>query len=90
MPRGESNEGVRCGGRGFADLSPCVSGRQWIERDLRCVFRPLSSRRYTSGFDQSLSEIPWDGNSRYPHSRGCYGFEPEVSPPVPIPLVGVR
>src|SRR5512146_1227557 len=31
----------------------------------------------------SLSEIRWDGNLRYPFTKGCYGFEHKVSPPTP-------
>jgi hypothetical protein len=30
----------------------------------------------------SLSEIRWDGDPRYPFTKGYYGFEPKVFPPI--------
>jgi hypothetical protein len=80
----------RCGGRGFADLSPCVSAANGLSGILRVHWNRRTSATYTqTRFDRSLSDIPWDGDGRYPHSMECYGFESKVSPPAAIPIVGL-
>src|SRR6266487_4200560 len=29
------------------------------------------------------SDTRWGGDTRYPHTTRCYGFEPKISPPAP-------
>ena len=69
------------GGRGFADLSPCVSGRQWFESHLRGLLESLDGTTCKPRFDVRLCEIRWDGNASYPDTTGCYGSPSKFFPP---------
>jgi len=62
------------------DLSPDVSGRQWLMPCLRGQRNRWMALLICSRFDRRHSERRRGGDERYPLTGSSYGFESEVSP----------
>jgi hypothetical protein len=58
-------------------LSPCVSATQWFEEQLHGV-AGLNGAGLPVVSSICFSDDPADGNARYPHPAGRYGFESKV------------